>query len=275
MTRKPLVAASGVLALAVAIVVARPTPVLACSIDPRPGVRFPDRSALIIVPTILIVSAARNLPHRLADATRLRESDEVIWHPGRRWWWQSRLTRWFKQLRDRPPYGQVATLERVEGPDSAQVAHAVAAGRRDVIIVPWSLDGTCRPALRTRRAPAFEAGDRLFLTATLRDTVGWIGGRPTFDVTSSHFVYSESRHGHPASSTSAVPLTADEVMSAYAALPSYDALRQQPDPSLAMAPLRTWMRRNASLATRPPAYRMIENANAYAARAHELAPFRP
>jgi hypothetical protein len=275
MTRKPLIAASGVLALAVAIVGARPTPVLACSMDPRPGVRFPGMSSLIVVPTSRVVNAARNLPFHLATVSRLREDDEWLWRPGARWWWKNRLTRWLERLRDRPPYGQLATLERFGGPDSAQVAAAVSRGRRRVVIVKWDMDSMCRPALRTERAPSFIAGERLFLTATLRDSSGWVGGRPTFDVTPSHFVYSESRYGRGAPRWAAAPLTADEVMSVYEALPSYEALRLEPDPSPVMAPLRTWMRRNASLAARPPADRMIENANVYARVARELAPLRP
>ena len=202
----------------------------------------------------------------------VRGHDEVMWRPGTWEWWRSRLTRWFKRLRDRPPYGQVATLEQVGGPDRARIADALTPATREVVIVRWSMDGMCRPALRTERAPGLTVGERVFLTATLRDTAGWVGGRPTFDVTPEHFVYNERDYRQP--STGRPPLSAREVMLVYEALPQYEALQQRGKTALVMAQLGSWARAHRTLASRPPANRMIDNASTYAHRADQLAPFR-
>ena len=264
--KRSLTAAIGLISLAALGVLARANSAAACSMDPRPGARMPGVSSLIVLPTNRIASAARGLPPDLAAVPPLRGYDESVWRPGMRSWWEARVTRWFKRLRDRPPYGQLAKLERVEGPDSARIVAAMDAAAGEVVLVHWDLDSMCRPALRRERASSLAVGERVFLTATLRETTGWVQGRPTFDVTPHHFVHYEREYWQPPTERDRARMTAREVMTVYAALPHLDQLRWQPDTGGALASLREWARSHPALATRDPASRMIENAQTMAAR---------
>jgi hypothetical protein len=226
---------------------------------------MPGASHLIVLPANRSVSAARGLPPDLADVRPLRGYDEDVWRPGMRLWWEARIKRWFKRLRDRPPYGQLAKLERVGGPDSARIVAALGSAGGDVVLVDWNLDSMCRPALRTERTTSLTVGERVFLTATLRETPGWVGGRPTFDVMPHHFVYYDRDYWKHPTTRDPMRMTARDVMSAYEALPHLELLRRHADTALALASLRNWARVNPTLAARDPARRMIDNAHSWAA----------
>jgi hypothetical protein len=269
----PIAAAVLVLAGSLAVL-GTPSDGAACSRDATPGFQYPGASSLVVLAGNRTVSAARNLPRELADAPPLRGYEEQIWRPGQRWWWKARLTRWFKRLRDRPPYGQFAKVEYLGGPDSKRVRKALREGEGEVVLVQWNVTSMCRPALRTERTPALEAGERIFLTGKLRDTTGWVDGRPTFDVTTDHYVYYEREYWKPPTERDARRLGADDVRALYEVLPRFERV-QRGDRAYVMAPLRTWMRAHPTLVRRYPAPRMIDNAGTYTRRAAEDRLLRP
>jgi hypothetical protein len=258
MMKRRLMIAAGVLAPITVALLASPRHSAACSIDAAPYARMPRQSHLIVVPTGRIVSSAGRLPPRFANVRAQRGFDETIWQPGSRWWWKARITRWFRRLRDRPPYGDIARLEYIGGVHSSYVGKA-----RDVVIVRWSSTSMCGPALRLERTPALAAGERLFLTATLRDTAHWISGLPTFDRTLDHFSHYEREHWKPATERDPQRMSARDVLSAYEALPAYETLRHH-ESSAALAPLRAWALSHPTLAEEYPAQRMIANATTFA-----------
>jgi hypothetical protein len=263
MTRLLIFSALALTATSVALLAA-PTSATACSMDNAPFARMPRNSHLILVPTGQLVSSARRLPPHFASVPARREFDETIWQPGKWWWWEARITRWFRRLRDRPPYGQVARVEYVGGAGRSRVGSA-----RDVVIVYWLSDGTCRPSLRLERAPALTVGERLFLTATLRDTAHWVSGLPTFDMTLEHFSHYEREHSKPPTEGARHPMLARDVLSVYEALPAYEALRHH-ESATTLASLRAWARSHRTLADQYPAQRMIVNATKFALYADSI-----
>ena len=257
MTRR-LMSAVGVIAPIAAALLGSPRHSAACTIDSAPYARMPYHSHLIVVPTGRLVSSAGRLPPRFARVRAPRGFEETIWQPGSRWWWKAHITRWFRRLRDRPPYGQVARLEYVGGAGSSRVGNA-----RDVVLVSWSTASMCGPALRQERTPALAVNERLFLTATLRDTVHWISGLPTFDMGTDHFSHFDREHRKGPIDRARQRMRAHEVLSAYEALPAYEALRYQ-ESAAALAPLRAWARSHPTLADQHPAQRMIAKATEFA-----------
>ena len=257
MKRRLMIVACTIASIAVALLV-WPRHSAACSIDTAPFARMPHHSHLIVVPRGRLLSSAQRLPARFATVRAPRGFDESIWQPGRRWWWEARITRWFRRLRDRPPYGELARLEYAGGNGSARIG-----GAHDVVIVYWSSDGMCRPALRLERTPALAVGERLFLTATLRDSAHWVAGLPTFDMTTEHFSHYEREHRRRPTERAEQPILAREVLSAYEALPAYETLRHQ-ESAAALAPLREWARSHPTLTDQNPVQRMIVNATRFA-----------
>ena len=258
MMKRRLMIAAGVIAPITVALLVSPRHSAACTVDTAPYARMPRQSSLIVVPTGRLVSSAGRLPPRFANVRAARGFDETIWQPGRRWWWKARITRWFRRLRDRPPYGDIARLEYIGGPHRSHAGKA-----RDVVIVHWSSTSTCGPALRLERTPTLTAGERLFLTATLRDTTHWISGLPTFDMTLDHFSHYEREHWKPATERDPQRMSARDVLSAYEALPAYETLRHQ-ESAAALAPLRAWALSHPMLADEYPAERMIVNATRFA-----------
>jgi hypothetical protein len=257
MTRRLMIAA-GVIAPITVALLASPRHSAACTMDPAPYARMPHHSHLVVVPTGRLVSSAGRLPRRFANVRAPRGFEETIWQPGRRWWWEARITRWFGRLRDRPPYGQVARLEYVGARGTSRIGNA-----HDVVIVRWSTSSTCGPALRLERTPALAAGERLFLTATLRDTAHWISGLPTLDMATEHFSHYDREHWNAPIDRARRRMRARDVLAAYEALPAFDALRYQ-ESAAALAPLRAWARSHPALADQYPAQRMIAKATQFA-----------
>ena len=257
MKRRLMIAACVITATTIALL-SSPRRVAACSYDAAPFARMPRHAYLIIVPTSRLVSSAGRLPPRFANLHAPRAFDEDLWQPGRLWWWQARITRWFHRLRDRPPYGQVARLEHVGGKGSPQLART-----RHVVIVSWNTSSTCGDELRPARTPALPVDERLFLTATMRDSTHWISGLPTFDMAIDHFSHYDRDYGKPPADRRQQHMGAREVLSAYEALPAYEDLRHQ-ESAAALAPLRAWARAHPTLAAQDPAQRMIANATRFA-----------
>lgn len=272
MKRRLMIVAWAIAPISVALL-AWPRHSAACSIDTAPFARMPGHSHLIVVPSGRLVSAARHLPPRFASVRAQRGFDETIWQPGARWWWRARITRWFRRLRDRPPYGQLARVEYAGGTGSSRVERA-----HDVVIVYWNTSSVCGPAVRLERTPALAVGERLFLTATLRDSAYWLGGLPTFDITTDHFSHNEREHSARSTERAARRILAREVLSAYEALPAYEALRYQ-ESATALEPLRDWARSHPALANQQPVQRMIANATTFARYADSvrlrLKPYTP
>ena len=257
MKRRLMIAACVIAPITVALL-ASPRHSAACTYDAAPFARLPHHAYLIIVPTSRLVSSAGRLPPRFANVQAPRGFDETHWQPDRLWWWEARIARWFRRLRDRPPYGQVARLEYVGGTGRSQAASA-----RHVVIVPWNTSSMCGHALRPDRTPALAVDERLFLTATMRDSAHWISGLPTFDMATDHFSHYDREYWKAPADRAHQYMRAREVLSAYEALPAYEALRHR-ESIATLAPLRAWARVHPTLANQNPAQRMIANATRFA-----------
>jgi len=162
----------------------------------------------------------------------------------------------------RPVFGQVATMDRVGGRDTAVVeATFHANGNREVVLVPWGFDPGCRPAVWSGSARFATLDHPGFFVARLRERAHWAGPRPTFDV------YFAGRYPYPTGSffrgsppgTSA--MTATEYFDLYDALPSSRtpyAQRQQ-----AARRLWGWVRANPGAAAKAPATHILAEVRRY------------
>jgi hypothetical protein len=248
-----------------AVLVALPTPAATCSLDPTHGARRRGVSYLVLVPTGTTLSADRGLPPRFAQVRPIPAYDELLHEPGKWWWWKARFKRLLRRVLDHPPYGQLAHLEHVGGPDSARIEQSAKETDGEVAVVHWSLTSDCRDALRTERDPALKPGERIFVTGRLREASGWVDERPTFDVTSEDYSYPERQYWINEVAHDERRLRLTEFVALYRALPDYERLQE--DTAAALASLRTWVRGNPALAGKFPAARMIERAQFYAAEA--------
>ncbi|HYW07019.1 MAG TPA: hypothetical protein VE913_08695 [Longimicrobium sp.] len=154
----------------------------ACSLFGGHGIRRPEATPLIALPTDRTLSAARSLPPDLARVGTMPPTSDYIRQPGRWWWWQDRMAHWWKRARNafRPPlpYGQVVRLERVGGAHAARIRAALAASRGEAVLVRWDLRADCGIARSERREPWLNRGFRVFTTARLRaEADGWAAGR--------------------------------------------------------------------------------------------------
>ena len=237
----------------------------ACTVSSARGLRWPGDSHLIALPTGRMVSAARGLPPALARVGPKRSYHDRISTP-REWrWWRGRLQVGSRRLRNAfrlgPPYGQVARIERVGGPDSGRVVAALAQSGGEVVVVRWLLTAACGDALSESREPWLAPGERVFMTAVLRDQAGWVDGRPTFDIRSAAFPYRERPSWGDASR--AEPwLSLEEYWRLYEALPAHAELER--DSAAALAPLRAWARLHQELVSYPLVRREVDLAARYA-----------
>ena len=238
----------------------------ACSLTGFRGVRRPGESHLIALPTDRVVSAARGMPPHLARLGPERSPLDRIRAPGEGWWWRRRFRALWGRVRDafRPdlPYGQVVRLERLGGPDSLQVLAALARSGGEAVLVHWALTAGCGTALSESLRPWLPAGERVFIAAALRDEVGWVGGRPTFDVGAGEYPYRERSPSRREESRAEPRLSIEEYWDLYEALPAYRELEQ--DSAAALAPLRAWSRAHPELASHPLVRGEISQAEGYA-----------
>jgi hypothetical protein len=162
----------------------------------------------------------------------------------------------------RPVFGQVATLQRLGGRDTAVIEAAFrAAGSREVVLVPWGFDAGCRPAVWTGSSRFAALGHPGFYVARLRERAHWAGPRPTFDV------YFAGRYPYPTGSffrgtpPGTSVMTAAEYFDLYEALPSSRtpmAQRQQ-----AARRLWGWARANPGAASKAPATHVLAEVRRY------------
>jgi hypothetical protein len=225
----------------------------ACSLIGGHAVRRPDATHLIALPTDRTLSAARALPPDLAEVGHIAPISQHIREPGRWWWWKERIAHWWKRARNafRPPlpYGQVVRLERVGGAHASRIRAALAASRNEAVLVRWELGADCGPARSERREPWLDRGSRVFTTARLRAKAGWVGGRPTFDVTSFDYPYTEQAPWtDPRGHRVAGPRLA-EYWELYETLPTFPQMER--DTAAALAPMRAWVRAHPALAAHP------------------------
>ena len=248
-------------ALAFVAALGLPSAASACSRSPYRGVRFPGHSHLVVMPGDRMVSAARGLPAEFAKLRPEPGMDEQIFRPRRWWWWKARLSRWLDRLRPKLPSGQVVRVERAGGPDSLRLRTALPESRGDAIVVQWGTSSDCRTVLNRHRKPSLKPGQRVFVTARLRDEAGWVGGRPTFDQTSDDVLYWEREYWR--SELGLAPrLTLAEFWTLYQALPPLDMLRV--DTARALAQLRDWVREHPELMSREPVAGEVDMAGNFA-----------
>ena len=79
-------------------------------------------------------------------------------------------------------FGQLARLQRIEGPGGAAVDRTMTArGSQDVVIVPWQYGMDCQPWLWSGTARWITPGTSGVFSVALRPESLWSAGRPTFD----------------------------------------------------------------------------------------------
>jgi hypothetical protein len=225
----------------------------ACSLIGAHGVRRPEATYLIAFPTDRTLSAARALPADLAGVGPVPPTSSYVRQPWRWWWWKDWIAHAWKRARNafHPPlpYGQVVRLERVGGAHAARIRAALGASRNEAVLVRWELGGDCGVTRSERREPWLNRGFQVFTTARLRAEAGWVGGRPTFDVTSFDFPYTEQ---YPWTDPGGRPIAAlrlAEYWELYQTLPTLPQLER--DTAAALAPLRAWVRSHPALAAHP------------------------
>lgn len=185
----------------------------------------------------------------LAGAGAMRYERELA--PGRPW-------------PTREVYGQVVSVGRLAGRDSAALEAAFAArGRREVIVVPWDRDGGCRTIVYVGSARFMEDGEAGFFSPQLRARADWAGGVPTFDAypwsepypSGSAYNRRYAVHDTVTAARTADALTAEEYMELYAAIPTVGP--EEPGYREQAERLWEWERRHPGLARRWPATEVL------------------
>lgn len=238
----------------------------ACSLSSAHGVRWPGESHLIGIPTAVMVNAARGLPPALARVGPERSYHDRISTPRQWTWWRWRFKAGWRRLRNAvglgPPYGQVVRLERVGGPDSLRVLAAIAQSGGEGVLVNWDLAASCLDVLSEKRETFLVPGERVFMTAALRDPAGWVDGRPTFDLRSTESPYAGRLRWYQDGSLAEPALALEKFWELYEALPAHGALLR--DSAAALVPLRAWERANRELLGHPHVRREFDQLARYA-----------
>jgi hypothetical protein len=151
-------------------------------------------------------------------------------------------------------YGLVMRVERLDRAAASLLGDALTSAGHEVVVVPWSFDASCAPVPWEAGARWMTPGTSAVLLATLRDRAGWVGGRPTFDVTPSADVYQPPRPRGTWTSDSI--LSASEFLSLYERLPSSTRLATSPDS--AVAPVVQWQAENPEPARKPVARSIVD-----------------
>jgi hypothetical protein len=167
--------------------------------------------------------------------------------------------------RPREVYGQVVSIRRLGGADSAQIENAFARrGSRKAVVVPWDYDPACAPAFWGASARWIPLDTIAFYLVLPRATSGWIGGLPVFDAwEASHAVYPLGRYyregylfGDPPPRQEWLP--PDDYFDLYQHLPLMGTDSSHVDEALAT--LDGWRRSHPDAATRYPVPLIIELA---------------
>ena len=166
--------------------------------------------------------------------------------------------------RERSIYGQLLQVHRIGGPGGEHIA----ANTGRVILVPWDYDASCKPVPWTQSARWAPTEVVAFYNPTLRDSVHWVNGIPTFDVRAPELQGYPHRAPLPPfadrPATTDTMLTAAQLFELYEALPVYSDLRQRD--YAALDELRAWLAAHADLARFYPARRLLFSADVAAAR---------
>jgi len=93
-------------------------------------------------------------------------------------------------------YGQVVQVEKLGVALRTSLRSVLKGGVNQVILVPWDYGPDCHPVPWSRSARWVERGVRGLFFGSLRDTVHWVGGLPTFDVHSPESVPYVSAPGY-------------------------------------------------------------------------------
>jgi hypothetical protein len=164
----------------------------------------------------------------------------------------------------RAVYGQVVRVERVGGPDAAELPP----GTDRVVLVPWGYDAACLRTLWTMSARWAAPGERGLFTASLRPRERWVDGLPTFDEFSVyHSPYPGGLADHlPADSL----MTVDQAFEFLQHLPLWEDI--EADGERATRPILDWARANPALARLTPAADIVQSAvhDARAARVSRM-----
>jgi hypothetical protein len=155
---------------------------------------------------------------------------------------------------DRPIYGQVVRVDRLERATPASLRDAIAAAGGSVVLVPWDYDASCTEVPWAPSVRWMRPGASGVLFARLRNRAHWVDKRPTFDVTPDVALYEPAVYAR-ADSWDAV-LSSEELLSLYERLPDYVAMAASPDS--AVAPVVRWEQENPELAGKPLAREIID-----------------
>jgi hypothetical protein len=150
-------------------------------------------------------------------------------------------------------YGQIVTVTRPGGAAPPSATRAV--------LVPWDYDPACAPLQWGSSARWIPPGTAGLFSASLRDSVHWADGIPTYDV---HYTAPEPYRGAP------TMMTPVQVMDLLSRLTVSDKWPAAPE---AFAPVLDWARANPELATRWPATDLLRST-AYERERAELARIR-
>ncbi len=156
----------------------------------------------------------------------------------------------------RPVFGQVFRLDRVGGEVPRELASARAAGRTEVVLVPY--EALCGDVWRWHDSSRWtQAGSQILTDARLRPRAQWVGGRPTFDVNPDHhaypraYIFTREERDKPR-------MTSTQAFEFSRVLPTYEEVQR--DAFAAYQPLLRWMRANPQLARIFPAPAAIAEA---------------
>lgn len=165
---------------------------------------------------------------------------------------------------ERSIYGQLLQVQRIGGPGSRRIAE----NTDRVILVPWDYDASCKPVPWTQSARWAPTEAVAFYNPTLRDSVHWVNGIPTFDVRAPELQGYPHRAPLPPfadrPAATDTMLTAAQLFELYEALPAHTDLRQRD--YAALDELRAWVAAHPDLARFYPARRLLFSADVAAAR---------
>ena len=163
--------------------------------------------------------------------------------------------------------GQAVVVERVLGPDSADVRRLLGSARKAVLI-PWDHDTGCEPIPWTLPPRWIAPSTVGFVAARLRPREKWADRLPTFDVRDAWrepYTLSRVQLALGPLGKERTVMSPDEYGSFYQALPS-DREWPRGDGPPSYDALFAWERANPVLATKEPAATEIARAHRWSKR---------